>query len=151
MVQAVVGEALGPILEWQSDATDPAERMASLIKETFPRISENEPTFRAALRLSLEQQDAAEPDTSENFSKKDFARGHRIDLLDRVLAPLKDHCSADEYKNLSQALSMVFGIEGMIVLKDIWGADNGATEDIAIWAARRLIDATVSKGGKPHT
>jgi AcrR family transcriptional regulator len=143
MVQAVVGETLGPILEWQSDDTDPADRMASLIRETFPRISENESTFRAALRLSLEQHDAA-----EGTDNKDFARGHRVELLDRVLAPLKNKCSPDEFKKLSQALSIIFGIENMIVLKDIWGADDKTTEEVAIWAARRLINATVSKGGK---
>ena len=146
MVQAVVSENLGPILEWRSDATDPGDRMASLIEGTFLRISQSESTFRAALRLSLERQDI-----SDGADNRDFARGHRIDLLDRVLAPLRDQCSEDEYKKLSQALSMVFGIEAMIVLKDIWGADDETTINVATWAARRLIDATVSKGGMAQT
>lgn len=140
MVRAVVGENLGPILEWQSESTDPGERMESLIRETFRRISENEATFRAALRLSLEQQDDENP-----VDDKDYARGHRIELLGRALAPLRDTCSAAELERLSQALSMVFGIEGMIVLKDIWNTQGEAAENVAVWTARALINATIAE------
>ncbi len=143
MVQAVVGETLGPILAWQSDLDAPGDRVASLIQESFPRLSKNAATFRAALRLSLENQSGSGLD--EN---KSFARGHRIDLLKRALAPLADRCSEDELTRLSQALSMIFGIEGLIVLKDIWGLDGKAAEDVALWAANALVDAAIADAKK---
>lgn len=117
MLQAVVGETLGPILEWQSDADDPVDRMTSLIQQTFPRIADNEPTFRAALRLSLERQDQSEGGRETNG----YTRGHRVKLLERVLSPMVDECDPAEIKQLSQALSMFFGIEALVVMKDFWG------------------------------
>lgn len=144
MVQAVVGETLGPILEWQSDKTDPVDRMTSLIQQTFPRIAENESTFRAALRLSLERQELSENETKDD----DFTRGHRVELIERVLTPLNATCNAEELNQLSQALSMIFGIEALVVMKDFWGADSKTAESIATWAAQALIEATISKGGQ---
>ncbi len=144
MVQAVVGENLGPILEWQSDAEDPVDRMRSLIEESFPRIAANEPTFRAALRLSLERQDQSENGVENN----EFTRGHRVELLGRALAPLADKCEDADLKRLSQALSMIFGIEALVVMKDFWGDDSKSAESVATWAAQALIEATISQGGQ---
>lgn len=141
MVQAVVGESLGPILAWQSDDKNPRERVASLLRDSFPRLSQNAATFRAALRLSLESQsDAAGPS-----DQKSFARGHRVELLHRALLPLEGVCSDAEITRLSQALSMIYGIEGMVALKDIWGLDGSEAEDVAVWAAEALVSATVAE------
>lgn len=142
MVQEVVGETLGPILKWQSDSDDPGDRIASLIRESFPRIAENESTFRAALRLSLEQQDTTDGSAS-NIDGNSIVRGHRIGLLDRALDPLKSSCSEPELRRLSQALSIIFGIEALVIMKDFWGEDIQTTVNVAEWATRALIDATI--------
>ena len=55
LVHAVVDAALGPILDWRSDKADAAARVRGLIESSLPRIVEFEATFKAALRLSLEQ------------------------------------------------------------------------------------------------
>jgi AcrR family transcriptional regulator len=148
MVQAVVSETLGPILAWQSDLTGACERVASLVQESFPRISKNAATFRAALRLSLENQS----ELSGPEENKSYARGHRVDLLDRALAPMRKTCSEAEVARLSQALSMIYGIEGLIVLKDIWGVEDKAAEDVALWAAKALVNAALAEGksGEGH-
>lgn len=141
MVQAVVGETLGPILAWQSDETDARERVASLIQESFPRLSKNAATFRAALRLSLESQSGV----SGSQENKSFARGHRVELLNRALSPLEEICSEAEMARLSQALSMIFGIEGLVALKDICGLDGEAAEEVALWAAKALVSAAMAQ------
>ena len=55
LVGAVVDQALGPILTWMPSSQDPARRVAELIGTGLPRIEAFEATFKAALKLSLEQ------------------------------------------------------------------------------------------------
>ena len=52
----------------------------------------------------------------------------------------------DEIDRLVKALSLVYGIESYVVLKDIWGLDGEQTLSVAQWAARSLVDAAVSQG-----
>ena len=42
---------------------------------------------------------------------------------------------------LHRALSVVYGIEPYMVLKDIWGLPDREVERIALWMADALIDA----------
>ena len=55
MVQAVVDEALGPILAWRSAEKDAERRVAELLGFAFPRMLEYEATHRAALSQALDQ------------------------------------------------------------------------------------------------
>ena len=55
LVQAVVDEGLGPILSWDSALADAEERVDDLLRSSSRRIVEFESTFKAALKLSLEQ------------------------------------------------------------------------------------------------
>ncbi|MGO7778368.1 hypothetical protein ACC741_38360, partial [Rhizobium johnstonii] len=55
LVHAVVDEALGPILSWSSESPDARTRVADLLANAMPRIDEFEATFKAALKLSLDQ------------------------------------------------------------------------------------------------
>ena len=42
---------------------------------------------------------------------------------------------------LHRALSVVYGIEPYMILKDIWGLPDREVERIALWMADALIDA----------
>ena len=55
LVQAVVDEGLGPILTWRSRSRDPRRRVDELLDTAMPRIEAFEATFKAALKLSLDQ------------------------------------------------------------------------------------------------
>jgi AcrR family transcriptional regulator len=141
LVQAVVGEALGPILKWQSADPDPRKRIRDLLRTAMPRIDEFEATFKAALKLSLDQWAQRQAGTLGNEPR--LTRGHRIDLLRDVTAPLKGSVSPARRDRLAQALSLVFGVEVLVVLKDIWGLSAAEAQRVAEWAATALVDATV--------
>ncbi len=141
MVQAVVVEALGPILSWEPSKTDPEELIASLFESSFPRILANEAIFRAALRQSLE----AGGDALQDGEDGSFGRGHRVDLLMRALSGLADVLSDAQRTRLAQALSLAFGIESAVVLKDIWGLNNGGVQSVTLWAARAMIRAALAE------
>lgn len=137
LIQAVVDEGLGPILTWHSDEADPAVRVADLIDTSLPRIEEFEATFKAALKLSLDQWARRQAGTLG--AEPQFTRGHRVDLLRDAIAPLRGVLPNEQFDRLSQALSLVFGVEVLIVLKDIWGLSGDQTQAVAQWAAATLV------------
>lgn len=147
LVQAVVDEALGPILEWRSADPDPRARIADLIATGLPRIDAFEATFRAALKLSLDQW--ARQQAGTLGTEPAFTRGHRVELLRQVIAPLEGTLNADGRDRLAQALSLVFGVEVLIVLKDIWGLSLDQARDVAAWAGVALVEAATGRSDAP--
>jgi AcrR family transcriptional regulator len=141
LVHAVVDEALGPILDWSSDSPDAGIRVVDLLATAMPRIDEFEATFKAALKLSLDQWARRQAGTLGNEPL--FTRGHRVHLLENVTAPLKAAMPPEARERLAQALSLVFGVEVLIVLKDIWGLTSESAQSVAEWAATALVDTAI--------
>ncbi|MDI7861648.1 TetR/AcrR family transcriptional regulator [Rhizobiaceae bacterium n13] len=147
LVQAVVDEALGPILIWEPKSNVVAERVEGLFATALPRISEFEATFKAALKLSLDQWARRQAGTLGN--EPQFVRGHRVDLLRNAVGPLAGTLDPAERDRLAQALSLVFGVEVLTILKDIWGLDTRSAQDVAQWAAAALVSAAVAEKAEP--
>lgn len=143
LVQAVVDRGLGPILTWKSSSADPERRVAELFDTAMPRIEAFEATFKAALKLSLDQWAQRQAGTLDG--EPAFTRGHRVDLLKDAIAPLKGRLPSREFKRLAQALSLIFGVEMLIVLKDIWGLDSRRMMSVAQWAAGALVRAAMTE------
>ena len=49
---------------------------------------------------------------------------------------------------LHRALSVVYGIESYVILKDIWGLPDREVECVALWMADALIDAALRDSGQ---
>lgn len=144
LVHAVVDEALGPILKWKSKTQDTEQRVLDLFEKALPRISEFEATFKAALRLSLEQW-AQDGNASE---QPRFTRGHRIELLNDALSPLRGTLPAEEFDRLAQALSLIFGVELYTILKDIWDLSDIQSCKVAKWAACALVRSAIAEANE---
>jgi AcrR family transcriptional regulator len=143
MVQAVVDEALGPILAWKSDEEDPRERVAELFGHAFPRMLKYEATHRAALAQALDQWARRQAGTLGAEAR--IVRGNRRALLRDALSPLKGSIARQEFDKLTRSLSLSVGVEAIIVLKDIWEIDDDGVREIALWAARALVDRAVAE------
>ena len=141
LVQSVVDEALGPILNWSSDSEDAAERVDDLLRSSSDRIVEFESTFKAALKLSLEQW--AQDRAGTLGAEPAFKRGHRVELLQKAIQPLRKRLGAAQFSRLAKALSLTYGLEVLIVLKDLWGLDSKEMQSVARWAARSLVQAAL--------
>ncbi len=137
LVKAVVGEGLGPILEWSSDLEDGEARVADLLETSFPRICQYEATFRAALKLSLDHW--AQQQAGTLGEEPPFKRGYRIALLREAAEPLRDQLSPAEFERLIQALALLFGIEALVILYDFFGLDSEQASEVPMWAARSLV------------
>ncbi len=144
LVEAVVTHALGPILRWDSTATDVGERVLDLLASSSDRILEFEATFKAALGLSLQQW--AQQRSASPAAGPQFRRGHRIDLIEKALEPVRGKLSAAQFDRLAKSLSLAFGLEVILVLKDIWNVDADEMKEVATWTARALVQAALAEG-----
>lgn len=143
LIHSVVDEALGPILNWESDLPDAEDRVDDLLRSSAERILEFESTFKAAVKLSLEQWALDRAGTLGG--EPPFKRGHRVDLLQKAIEPLRGRLGKARFSRLAKALSLTYGLEVLLVLKDIWGLDPAEMQDVACWAARSLVQASLQE------
>ena len=133
----MVAEALGPVRSFEPSSSDGHERIRELFDRTFPRFTEFETQLRAAMVLALEHQ---WQERSGTLEEEPFRRGHRVGILKRVAAPMRPQLGARGFDRLLKALSLVYGIESWIVLKDIWGCSDSEVESVSRWVVDALVD-----------
>lgn len=144
LTAAVIHNSLGPVRAFSSDHPDGRVRVQELFIQTFPRFKEFEPQLRAAAQLSLEQWAL---ERAGLLDEEPYRRGHRVGILAHALAPLKSQVPKAAHDRLHQALSVVYGIEPYVILKDIWGLPDPKVDSIALWMANALVDATLAEAG----
>ena len=153
LVAAVIDSSLGPVRTLASDNPSGRERVHELFVQTFPRFKEFEPQLRAAAQLSLEQWGLERAGLLE---EEPYRRGHRVRILEHAIAPLAPEMTPAVRDRLHRALSVVYGIEPYVILKDIWGLPDREVERVALWMANALIDAAlresaaVPRTGRPR-
>ena len=77
-------------------------------------------------------------------------RGARIPPLAEALAPLRARVRPEAMRRLTAGLTVLIGIEALIVLRDMWGMDAIEAERTVAWAARALVRATFAKTGRKN-
>jgi AcrR family transcriptional regulator len=136
LIAAVVDSSLGPVRRFESRLDNVDERLAELFGTTFVRFVEFEPQMRSALQLSLEHEALQ---AAGRLEEEPYRRGYRIDILRRTFAPLRRTMPARSVDRLCKAMSLLFGIEPYVILKDIWNCDNAEVGRIALWMANALL------------
>ena len=142
MLSAMVSHSLGPVRTFASDHAQGKDRVLDLFTRSFPRLSKHESTMRTAVQLSLEQQALEQAGL---LKEQVFRRGHRIQILHKALEPLAQELPSDIYTQLHTALSLIYGIEIFIVLKDICNVKNKQVKNTMLWMADALIDAALKQ------
>ena len=148
LVTAVIDSSLGPVRILASDNPSGRERVHELFVQTFPRFKEFEAQLRAAAQLSLEQWALERAGLLE---EEPYRRGHRVRILQHAIEPLAPLMTAATRDRLHRALSVVYGIEPYVILKDIWGLPDREVERVALWMADALIDAALRESGHVPT
>jgi hypothetical protein len=100
--------------------------------------------MRAAAQLALEQWALERAGLLE---EEPYRRGHRVRILAHAMEPLVPLLRPAVRDRLHHALSVVYGIEPYLVLKDIWGLPDREVERVALWMADALIDAALREAG----
>ncbi len=140
LISAVIDSSLKPVRTLASDNPDGRVRVHELFEQTFPRFKEFEPQMRAAAQLALEQSALEHAGLLE---EEPYRRGHRVRILEHAIEPFAPLLRPAVRDRLHRALSVVYGIEPYIILKDIWGLPDREVERIALWMADALIDAAL--------
>ena len=116
---------------------DPEDRAALVQNALYDLARDHEAEFRLFLRNSLLR------GLEDPHSIGDPFRGaRRSDLLDSALAPLEGELPASEIKRLKTALSILVGIESMIVLRDVLRLSHHEARAAGESAVRELVRAT---------
>jgi AcrR family transcriptional regulator len=137
LIGALVAEALAPVREYvPREGDDGLARLKILIDKTYPRFRRYEAQMRAALKLALEHRAL---ELAGLLEEEPFRRGQRREILRLATEPLKNQLARPGYERLLNALSVVYGIEPFIVLKDICGASDRETEAVVRWMIEALV------------
>lgn len=140
LVSAVIAEALAPVRRAVPQEGDAKQRLHDLLDRTYSRFAEYEPHMRAALQLALEHQSL---EAAGLLEEEPFRRGQRREILDVAIGPLRKKLGPKAYQRLLKALAVVYGIEPMVILKDICGASDRETEAVVRWMMDALVDSAL--------
>jgi AcrR family transcriptional regulator len=148
LVAAVVDNSLDPVRGFESAFEDGPRRVREVFERTFPRFQEFEAQMRAAVQVSLEQWAQERAGT---LSEEPYRRGHRVAILGKAIEPMARDLAPATHLRLHQALSVVYGIESWMVLKDIWGLSDRAVERVALWMADAMVAAALAESPNPRS
>jgi AcrR family transcriptional regulator len=149
---ALVREAVDAVLirenEWDarlSETDDLVERVERLAADGFDLVRDNEALMRGYLLVALAQW--AKLQAGEELGEKPIERGGRRQGIGAALQPFEDGLDAEALRKLAIGISLLFGIESRIVIRDVWGLDDEEAKRAILWIARVLAEAALDEGG----
>jgi AcrR family transcriptional regulator len=137
MVQEAVLDALASGLDEAGvvpEGAGPAEAAEAMVAAILAMVLRNEALFRAYLAEAVKAPEGGAPRRA----------GRRIDWLSRALAPLRGHIPEARFERLVRGLSLLAGIEAVVVLRDVCGQEEAGIEATARWMARVLVEASLA-------
>jgi AcrR family transcriptional regulator len=125
----------------------PVESRVDMAIRFFVRMAHShEPFMRTFLMLSMDHWLHTHKDGKDGRALR---KGRRTPWLDRALAPLCEP-SPREKRRLRTALSMLCGVEAMIVAKDVCGCTAKEAEETSRWAAQAILRAALEEKKRPR-
>jgi AcrR family transcriptional regulator len=131
LAEVALFAANGPLVPAVNENESIPDAVGRLVRRVGTWAYENEQPLRALLRLSLD------PATGVRRP------GHRREWIADVLAPARDKIEPEVYKRVSTALTLMLGIDPVVVMKDIAGASREKALDTLEWSARTLVEAAL--------
>jgi AcrR family transcriptional regulator len=122
----------GPIVRDDDEGSLPvADAVGRLVRATGEWAYESEQPLRTLLRLSL--------DPAAGVRRP----GHRVGWIADALAPVRDELDPATYARLANALTLLLGIDPVVVMTDIAGVGREEGLDALEWTARSLVEAAL--------
>jgi hypothetical protein len=116
---------------------DPVALMDAGVRVVSEYMFREEALFRSIVQLTIErwfaQQASAEP------QREPVRETRRFGWIDRALAPVSVSLPAASLRRLRNALTLVFGAEALIVMRDVARLDPAEATEVMRWAASTLI------------
>ena len=121
---------------------DPRARFEILLRAVHAYMTSEEALFRTVMKVTqerwLESSDRADHDPV-------VREGRRLDHIDAVLEPLGDELDGEALARLRSALALVFGIEPIVILKDVCGLNSSEALKVLEWVGTTLIGASQTR------
>jgi AcrR family transcriptional regulator len=119
------------------EIADPGTRLAEAVRRGAAWTLGRETRLRAVLRMSLDPAlDARRP-------------ARRRAYITQLLAPERDELSPEAYERLAGSLTLLFGIDPIVSIRDNSDIDPDRIPDILAWAARAIVDAALDEQRQP--
>jgi AcrR family transcriptional regulator len=134
--------------------TDPADAVG-LIDAAVQTLAElmftEEAAFRNIVRATVERWFAERDHPDAVPDPEAIRQTVRFTWIDHALAPLRDTLPADRFGRLRFALTLVFGAEALIVMRDVCRLEPEEATEVMRWAAITLIRGAteLDPGGHP--
>ena len=121
---------------------DPRARFEVLLRAVHAHMTSEESLFRTLMKVTqerwLESSDRADHDPV-------VREGRRLEHIDAVLEPLGDELDDEALSRLRSALALVFGIEPIVILKDVCGLNSAEALEVLEWVGATLIGASQTR------
>lgn len=120
------------------DAVHRLERVDTLLHDI---VLDNEVPIRMILANSMERAIRGEPDGT-----LPARQNRRTPLIEAALEPQRKQFTPAMRKTLTQALALIIGTEGMVVIKDVLRLEDAEARKLKRWTIRALVDAARKPG-----
>ncbi len=132
LAEVALFAAGGPLVDLSEDEGLPTpEAVGRLVRRVAEWAYDNEQPLRTLLRLSL--------DPASGVTRP----GHRVGWIPDALAPVRDRIDPETYGRLAASLTLLMGIDPVVVMTDIAGISRRQALDSLEWSARSLVDAAL--------
>lgn len=116
---------------------DPRARLAEAVRRGAEWTLGREARLRAVFRTSL--------DPAQNVARPARRRGY----IAQLLAPIRDELEPATYDRLAAGLTLLFGIDPIVSLRDNGELDAGQIPDALAWVAYQLVDSALASPRRP--
>ena len=127
---------------------DPQARFETVLRAVHAYMTSEEALLRTVLKVTqerwLESRDRAEQDPV-------VREGRRLEHIDAVIEPLQTELDIEALARLRCGLALVFGIEPIVILKDVCGLDSAEALEVLEWVGKTLIVASEASSSVPVT
>ena len=125
-----------------SPEDDPQARFETVLRAVHGFMTSEEALFRTMLKVTqerwLESADSAEQDPV-------VREGRRLEHVDAVIEPFRNELDSEALARLRCGLALVFGIEPIVVLKDVCGLDSAEALEVLQWVGKTMIAASKTR------
>lgn len=131
----------GPIRslpELVKEIPDPPQRLAEAVRRVTAWTLGREARLRTILRMSLQHEGVQRP-------------ARRRHYIAQLLADVQAEMPIDEYERLTGALTLLFGIDPIVSIRDNSDIPPDRIPDILAWASYVLVRAAVEHSGQAST
>ena len=129
-------------------ADDPLALMDAGVRGIAEYMFRDEAMFRSIVQVTLDRWFTR--DTGDDTGPGPVRETRRFSFIDPALAPLAGVIPEPALRRLRHALTLVFGAEALIAMRDVARLEPAQATDVMRWAAATLITGAITQATAPH-